>query len=33
MRSDATGMEVADEMFALSRELLPLSSPVMDQRS
>ncbi len=31
MRSGATGIEVADEMLALSRELLPLSSPVMDQ--
>jgi adenylate cyclase len=30
MRSGTTGMEVADEMLALSRELLPLSSPVMD---
>jgi adenylate cyclase len=31
MRSGATGMEMADEMLALSRELLPLASPVMDQ--
>src|SRR5437764_814636 len=31
MRSGATGMEVADQMLSLSRELLPLSSPVMDQ--
>jgi len=31
MRSGATGMEVADQMLSLSRELLPLASPVMDQ--
>src|SRR5437763_979325 len=31
MRSGATGLEMADEMLSLSRELLPLSSPVMDQ--
>ncbi|HEV3127351.1 MAG TPA: adenylate cyclase regulatory domain-containing protein [Solirubrobacteraceae bacterium] len=31
MRSGATGMEMADEMLALTRELLPLASPVMDQ--
>ena len=31
MRSGATGMETADEMLAISRELLPLASPVMDQ--
>ena len=31
MRSGATGIEIADEMHALSRELLPLASPVMDQ--
>jgi adenylate cyclase len=31
MRSGATGMETADEMFAITRELLPLASPVMDQ--
>ena len=30
MRSGGSGMEMADEMLALSRELLPLSSPVMD---
>jgi adenylate cyclase len=31
MRSGATGMETADEMLSLTRELLPLASPVMDQ--
>jgi len=31
MRSGATGLEVAEEMGDLARELLPLSSPVMDQ--
>jgi adenylate cyclase len=31
MRSGATGVETADEMFELTRQLLPLSSPVMDQ--
>ncbi len=31
MRSGSTGMEMAEEMLSLSRELLPLSSPVMDQ--
>jgi adenylate cyclase len=31
MRSGATGMEMADEMLAITRELLPLASPVMDQ--
>jgi adenylate cyclase len=31
MRSGATGVEMADEMLSLSRELMPLSSPVMDQ--
>jgi adenylate cyclase len=31
MRAGTTGTEVADEMLSLSRELLPLSSPVMDQ--
>jgi adenylate cyclase len=31
MRSGATGIEMADEMLALTRELLPLASPVMDQ--
>jgi adenylate cyclase len=31
MRSGATGIEIADEMLSLSRDLLPLSSPVMDQ--
>ena len=30
MRSGATGLETADEMFELTRQLLPLSSPVMD---
>jgi adenylate cyclase len=30
MRSGITGIEMADEMSALTRELLPLSSPVMD---
>ncbi len=30
MRSGATGLEMGDEMLALSRELLPLASPVMD---
>ena len=30
MRSGATGVEMADEMLSLSRELLPLASPVMD---
>jgi adenylate cyclase len=31
MRSGATGLEMAEEMGDLARELLPLSSPVMDQ--
>ncbi|MGN6872434.1 MAG: adenylate cyclase regulatory domain-containing protein [Solirubrobacteraceae bacterium] len=31
MRSGATGLETADEMLELTRRLLPLSSPVMDQ--
>jgi adenylate cyclase len=31
MRSGATGIEVADEMLGITRELLPLASPVMDQ--
>ena len=31
MRSGASGMEIAEEMLALARELLPLASPVMDQ--
>ncbi len=31
MRSGATGVETADEMFELTRQLLPLSAPVMDQ--
>ena len=31
MRSGATGLETADEMAELTRRLLPLSSPVMDQ--
>src|SRR5205823_1917508 len=31
MRSGATGVEMAEEMLAISRELLPLASPVMDQ--
>jgi adenylate cyclase len=31
MRSGSTGIEMADEMLGLSRQLLPLSSPVMDQ--
>jgi adenylate cyclase len=31
MRSGATGVETADEMLAITRELLPLASPVMDQ--
>jgi adenylate cyclase len=31
MRSGATGVEIAEEMLALTRELLPLTSPVMDQ--
>src|SRR5947209_224198 len=30
MRSGATGMETAEEMLALTREVLPLASPVMD---
>jgi adenylate cyclase len=30
MRSGATGLETADEMFELTRRLLPLSAPVMD---
>jgi adenylate cyclase len=30
MRSGSTGIEMAEEMLSLSRELLPLSSPVMD---
>jgi adenylate cyclase len=31
MRSGATGVETAEEMLAITRELLPLASPVMDQ--
>ncbi len=31
MRSGASGIETADQMMSLSRELLPLASPVMDQ--
>jgi adenylate cyclase len=31
MRSGADGIEMAEEMLSLTRELLPLSSPVMDQ--
>jgi adenylate cyclase len=31
MRSGATGLETADEMLSLTRDLLPLASPVMDQ--
>ena len=31
MRSGSDGLEMAQEMLALTRELLPLSSPVMDQ--
>jgi adenylate cyclase len=31
MRSGATGVEMAEQMLALSREVLPLASPVMDQ--
>jgi adenylate cyclase len=31
MRSGADGLQMADEMQTLTRELLPLSSPVMDQ--
>ncbi len=31
MRSGADGLMMAEQMLALSRELLPLSSPVMDQ--
>jgi len=31
MRSGATGVETADEMFELTRQLLPLAAPVMDQ--
>jgi adenylate cyclase len=31
MRSGTTGVETAEEMLALTRELLPLASPVMDQ--
>jgi adenylate cyclase len=31
MRSGATGVETADEMFELTRRLLPLAAPVMDQ--
>jgi adenylate cyclase len=31
MRSGATGVETAEQMLALSREVLPLASPVMDQ--
>lgn len=30
MRSGVTGVETADEMFELTRQLLPLSSPVME---
>jgi adenylate cyclase len=31
MRSGSDGLEMAEEMLSLTRELLPLSSPVMDQ--
>jgi adenylate cyclase len=31
MRSGATGLEMAEEMHTLAREVLPLASPVMDQ--
>jgi adenylate cyclase len=31
MRSGADGLQMAEEMHTLTRELLPLSSPVMDQ--
>lgn len=31
MRSGATGVETADEMSELTRQLLPLAAPVMDQ--
>jgi adenylate cyclase len=31
MRSGATGMETAEEMLSLTRELLPLTSPAMDR--
>ncbi len=31
MRSGATGLETADEMLELTRRLLPLASPVMDE--
>jgi adenylate cyclase len=31
MRSGASGVEVSEEMLGLTRELLPLASPVMDQ--
>jgi adenylate cyclase len=31
IRSGATGMETAEEMLSLTRELLPLTSPVMDR--
>ncbi len=31
MRSGASGMETAEELLALTREVLPLASPVMDQ--
>jgi adenylate cyclase len=31
MRSGTTGVETAEQMLALSREVLPLTSPVMDQ--
>jgi adenylate cyclase len=31
MRSGATGVETAEQMYALSREVLPLASPVLDQ--
>lgn len=31
MRSGATGVEMADEMLAITRQVLPLASPVMDE--
>jgi len=31
MRSGASGLETAEEMLALTREILPLAAPVMDQ--
>jgi len=32
MRSGSTGVETAEQMHAISCEVLPLAAPMMDQR-